>query len=70
MTLSQADGPPHGQPKAVISLAMPANDNLSGPTARAMVREEVIRVLCAMAEGMEASRDSSQDICEPHDRVS
>ncbi|MGR3592213.1 MAG: hypothetical protein ACU0B9_19465 [Limimaricola soesokkakensis] len=70
VTLSEAGGLPHGQPKAVISLAMPADDDLSGPAARALVREEVIRVLRAMAEAMEASRDSSQEACEPHDRVS
>lgn len=65
VTLSEAGGLPHGQPKAVINLAMPADDDLSGLAARALVREEVIRVLRAMAEAMEASRNSSQDTCEP-----
>ncbi|WP_370161427.1 hypothetical protein [Limimaricola soesokkakensis] len=54
----------------MINLAMPADDDLSGPAARARVREEVIRVLRAMAEAMEASRDSSREACGPHDRVS
>ena len=70
MTLSEAGGLPHWRSKAMISLAMPTDDDLSGPAARALVREEVIRVLRAMADAMEASRDSSQNACEPHDRVS
>ena len=70
VTLSEADGLLHGQPKAVINLALPIDDTLSKPAARALVREEVIRVLRAMAEAMEASHDSSHDACEPHGRVS
>ena len=69
VTLSEAGGPPHGQLKAVTNLAMPADVDLSGPAARALGREEVIRVLRAMAEAMDASHDSSPDVCEPHDRV-
>ena len=70
MTLSEANDLLHGQPKAVINLALPIDDTLSKPAARALVREEVIRVLRAMAEAMEASHDSSPDACEPHGRVS
>ena len=70
VTLSEARGLPHWQSKAVLSLGMPANEDLSGPASRALVREEVIRVLRAMADALEASRDSSQEACEPHDRVS
>ncbi|WP_370160745.1 hypothetical protein [Limimaricola soesokkakensis] len=70
VALSEANGFPRWQPKAVINLALPADDNLSGPAIRALVREEVIRVLRGVAEATEASRDSSPDACEPHDRVS
>ncbi|WP_432256544.1 hypothetical protein [Limimaricola sp. AA108-03] len=54
----------------MTKLGLPTDDILFKPASSALIEEEVIRVLRAMAEAMKAPRDSGHDGCELYPRMS
>lgn len=70
VTLADADRQPYLQPRAVLSFTVTAKDELSASDTHDLARKEVIRVLRAMADAIETSLDSRQDVRKPHSRSS